>query len=91
MVDGESLGTLTVSALKELTDVSQIQKTADNACGQTATKVITHPKCQTGKTFQLSVPDSSHSTDIIHQAGKILGTGYKVLERNGKILLSGVL
>lgn len=42
------------------------------------------PKCQMGKTFQLSTPSPSHSTDIIHQAGKILSTGYKALERNGK-------
>lgn len=48
-------------------------------------------KCQTGQTFQPFMPDPSHSTDIIHQAGKILGTRYKGLERNGKILPSGVL
>lgn len=52
MVGGESLGTLIVSALKELTDVSQIQNTADNACGQTATKVITHPNVKRARPFK---------------------------------------
>lgn len=43
------------------------------------------------KTFQLSMPDPNHLTDIICQAVKILGTGGKALERNDKILPLGVL
>lgn len=55
----------------------------------TGSQALCHhtPSCQMGRTFQLPMPDPDHSAAIVHQAVKILGTGYNALEGNGKILL----